>query len=336
MRLLRGALSLAGVALLAVLIAENDPAAILAAIRDLSWRLAVIALFPEVVVVAFDTLGWRYAFARDRVGLGRLFVTRMAGEAFNMVTPTASMGGEGIKVWLLRGRAPLHESLPSVIVAKTTITLGQGVLLLVGVALATRLDHADSRLLLAMQWLVGLEVLALAAFVLVQTRGLLGRGGRLLRRFGLSREGHALLGRADDGLAAFYRAHRARFALSIACHFVGWLLGALETYAILWFLGAPVSPVTAVVIEAFGTGIRFATFFIPASVGAFEGGNAAIFVALGLSPTLGISFSLVRRLRETTWVGFGLLAFALMRPRDSGAEIPASESPAAVPRGLSG
>lgn len=332
MRFLRGALSLAGVVLLAVLIAENDPAAILASIRDLSWRLGLIAVFPELIVVAFDTLGWRFAFARDRVGPGHLFFARMAGEAFNMVTPTASMGGEAIKIWLLRGRAPVHESLPSVIVAKTTITIGQGILLLVGVALATRLADADSRLLLAMQWLVGLEVLALAAFVLVQTRGMLGWGGRLLRRFGLSRERHAVLGRADDGLAAFYRAHRGRFALSIAFHFAGWLLGALETYLILWFLGAPVSPLTAVVIEAFGTGIRFATFFIPASVGAFEGGNAAIFVALGLSPTLGIAFSLVRRLREATWVGFGLLAFALMRPRDAAART----GPAVVPRRLSG
>lgn len=322
-RYVRSALCLAGLALLGVLIAENDPAAILASIWDLSWRLGVLLVFPAGLVAVLDAVGWRYAFAHDRVGLGRLFWTRAAGEAFNMITPTASVGGEAIKVWLLRGRAPVHESLPSVIVAKTTITLGQGALLLVGVVLAGRLAGTDSRLLVAMQWLLVLEVGSLAIFVFLQTRGMLGWGARLLRRFGLSPGRHAALGRADDGLARFYRNHPARFLLSIACHFAGWMLGAAETYLILLFLGEPVSLLTAVVIEAFGTGIRFATFFIPASIGTFEGGNVAIFVALGLSATLGVSFSLVRRIREAAWVALGLLVFTLLRGREE-EDVPAA------------
>jgi glycosyltransferase 2 family protein len=320
-RYLRGALCLAGLILLGVLIAENDPAAILASIRSLSWRLGVLLVFPAVLVALLDALGWRYAFARDRVGLGRLFWVRTAGEAFNMITPTASVGGEAVKVWLLRGRAPADESLPSVIVAKTTITLGQGVLLLVGVVLAGRLTSADSRLLAAMHWLLVLEIVALGIFVLLQTRGLLGWSGRVLERFGVRGRRLAVLGRADDALALFYRNHPARFALSIAFHFGGWLLGAAETYLILLFLGEPVSPLTAVVIEAFGTGIRFATFFIPGSVGTFEGGSVAIFVALGLSATLGLSYSLVRRIREAAWVALGLLIFALLRPRVEGGQV---------------
>jgi uncharacterized protein (TIRG00374 family) len=325
-RYLRGALCLAGLILLGVLVAENDPAAILASIRNLSWRLGVLLVFPAVLVAFLDTVGWRYAFARAHVGLGHLFWTRAAGEAFNMITPTASMGGEAVKVWLLRGRAPVHESLPSVIVAKTTITLGQGVLLLVGVVLAGHLASADSRLLLAMQWLLVLEIVALTIFVLIQTRGMLGWGGRMLERFGVAGGRHPMLGRADDGLARFYRHHPARFVLSIAYHFAAWLLGAAETYLILLFLGEPVSPLTAVVIEAFGTGIRFATFFIPASVGTFEGGNIAIFVALGLSATLGISYSLVRRIREAAWVALGLLVFALLRPREEAAGVACAAS----------
>jgi uncharacterized protein (TIRG00374 family) len=312
-RYLRAALCLAGLLLLGIVVAENDPAAILASIRDLSWRLGALLVFPAVLVALLDTAGWRYAFARNRVSLGRLFWTRAAGEAFNMITPTASVGGEAVKVWLLRARAPVHESLPSVIVAKTTVTLGQGALLLVGVVLAGRLAAADARLLVAMQWLLAVEVLILATFVLLQMRGLLGWGGRLLERFGLSAGRRAALGRADIGLASFYRDHPGRCLMSIGYHFAAWLLGAAETYLILLFLGEPVSLLTAVVIEAFGTGIRFATFFIPSSVGTFEGGNVAIFVALGLSATLAVSYSLVRRIREAAWVALGLLVFAVLR-----------------------
>jgi uncharacterized protein (TIRG00374 family) len=126
-------------------------------------------------------------------------------------------------------------------------------------------------------------------------------------------EGHATLGRIDEGLAAFYRTRPLRLTLSIACHFVAWLLGALEAWLILWLLGTPVSLVTATVIEAFGMGIRFATFLVPGSIGVLEGGYAATFAALGLGSTAGVSFSLVRRIREAVWIALGLLAFALMR-----------------------
>ena len=72
MKLLRVLLLVLGVVFLGVLVATNDPAAILAAITGLSWRLAVVAVFPFVLVTTFDTLGWRYAFLRDRVPLVKI------------------------------------------------------------------------------------------------------------------------------------------------------------------------------------------------------------------------------------------------------------------------
>ena len=306
--------------MLGVIVAHNDPAAIVGSIARLGWRFGILLCFPAAPVMFFDTLGWRFAFTRDRVGLATLMSARLAGEAFNVTTPTAALGGEAVKTWLLRGRVPVDEGLSSVIVAKTTITIAQGLLLLLGVVLAWTSLAADSRLLVAMQWLLGLEVLALAVFVAAQTRGLAAFGGRLLGRAGIRRfEHHEALGRVDRVLAGFYREQPTRLALSIACHFAAWLLGALEAYMILWFLGTPTSLVTATVIEAFGTGIRFATFLIPGNLGVLEGGYAVTFAALGLGSTAGVSFSLVRRLREAVWTVLGLAAFALMRPeRPSG------------------
>ncbi|PYM46830.1 MAG: hypothetical protein DME14_17075, partial [Candidatus Rokuibacteriota bacterium] len=127
------ALLVLGVGLLAVLVATNDPAAILASIVQLSWRLAIVVCFPAVLVMVFDTLGWRFAFLREGVAFRTLLGVRLAGEAFNLATPTAALGGEAVKAWLLRGRVPLDASVPSVIVAKTTITIAQGLFLLLGI-----------------------------------------------------------------------------------------------------------------------------------------------------------------------------------------------------------
>ena len=313
MRLLRLLLLLVGVGILVALVLEHDPARVFAAIQSLSWRLLVIVTFPMALVMLLDTLGWRYAFRRDEVPLGVLARVRLAGEAFNLVTPTAALGGEVVKAWLLRDRVPLEVSVPSVIVAKTTITIAQGLFLLLGIALAAA-TLAGSPVLYAMELLLILEVLALALFVRAQTRGLVGRGARLLARLGIrpaSGEGRAA--RVDDALQDFYHRQPRRLALSIAYHLLAWILGSLETWLILYFLGVPVSLVTATVIEAFGTGIRFATFIVPSSLGAQEGGYVVTFLALGLQGADAVTFGLVRRLRELAWIAIGLLIFAVMR-----------------------
>ena len=159
-RIVRMLLLLAGATLLAILVLRNDPEAILHSIRQLSWRLLVVIVFPFTLVNVLDTLGWRFAFRNDRVPFGALFSARLAGEAFNLTTPTANVGGEAVKSWLLRHHVPLDESLPSVIVAKTTITIAQGLMLIVGLPCAWLLLPHDSPLLSVMAWLLVVEVLA--------------------------------------------------------------------------------------------------------------------------------------------------------------------------------
>jgi uncharacterized protein (TIRG00374 family) len=170
-------------------------------------------------------------------------------------------------------------------------------------------------LLRGMTWLAAAEAVALGGFIFAQQKGLFLRGSRFIRRLGLSRGDHRKEGfrRLDTTLSAFYREHRGRLALSIVFHFGGWLMGSLEVYLILHFMGISVSLVTALVIEAFAAAIRSAAFLVPAALGAQEGGTMAIFAALGLGAGVGLSVSLVRRGRELIWVAVGLVALVVFR-----------------------
>lgn len=305
-----------GVALLGILIAHVGPATILESFSQLSWRLLLVACFPFSLTAVVDALGWRFAFQHDRVPFRALLLARLAGEAFNLTTPTASVGGEAVKAWLVRDHVPFEESVPSVIVAKTTHVIAQGVFLLVGVGVAWLTLPAHSELLRGMEWLLVLEVVAVGGFVLVQVGGVLGRFRRVLDWLGLAGAGeraHALE-HLDDALSMLYRREPRRLFLSIGSHFAGWMLGTLETYLILRFLGVPVSAVTALVLEAFGTAVRFATFWVPAGLGVLEGGQMAAFVALGLGASAGLSFALVGRVLEAARAGIGFLALAAVRP----------------------
>jgi uncharacterized protein (TIRG00374 family) len=314
-----------GVALLAVLVMRNDPHALLDTLARLSWRILIVLVFPFPLVNLLDTLGWRFAFRRDRVPLRTLYFARLAGEAVNVTTPTASVGGEAVKTWLVRRHVSVATATSSVIVAKTTITIAQGLMLVVGIVCAWWALPHDSGVLRAMQWLLLVEVVAVGLFVAAQLGGLFAGGGRLLKRFGMLAPESGGLTRLDDSLSAFYRGEPRRLALSIGFHFLGWLTNALETWVILLLLGIDVSLVGAVVIEAFSTAIRFATFMVPGSLGALEGGHVAIFVALGFTGTVGLSYSLVRRIREATWVGIGFIALVLLRSADTPVPVPTAD-----------
>jgi glycosyltransferase 2 family protein len=322
----RGALLLVGAALFAYLIAEIGLADIASSFRTLSWRLLIVLVFPCLVFKLFDTLGWRFAFPGASVSLLTLMRIRIAGQAVTATTPTGTLGGDAVKAWLLRDRVSTPETLISLIVVKTTMVASQGLFLALGVLVARRILSLDTPLIRGMEWLLVLEAIAVVGFLAVQTVGMVGRGERLLRRVGIrtgERAGAAAEG-IDRGLAMFYRTRQGSLVLSIACNLLGWLASAGETWLVLRFLGTPVSVPTALVIEAFGTGVRFATFFVPAQIGVAEGGTVAACVALGLSAATGLSLSLVRRVREAAWTGIGLLLLA-GSPRPSRAMVPVSE-----------
>lgn len=321
MRLTRRLLFLCGVAFFVVLLRNLGTEPIVAAFSQLSWRLLVVVVFPFAVVTLCDTLGWRFAFAEDTVPFWTLVRTRMAGESFNATTPTASVGGEAVKTVLLRDHVDVHSSLPSVILAKTTITIAQVAFLGFGVVVCLGTAHAGSPLHWTMIAMLAVETLAVAGFVAVQAGGLLGRASHLIAWTGLVKSA-AELGRLDSAVAGFYRQHRMRLGLSTGWHFLGWAWSALETYMIMAFLGLPVTLTDAAIIEAFGTGVRFASFMIPAHMGALEGGHVASFVALGFEASAGLSFSIVRRVREAVWVGIGFL-FMIQR-RAAPAALPAA------------
>ncbi len=331
MRWVRLGLLVCGAALFLWLLATIGPGAVLQAFTELSWRLLIIVVFPFGLTTLLDTLGWRYAFRRDRAPFITLLEARLAGEAFNLTTPTASVGGEPVKAWLVRPWAPLGEGLPSVIVAKTTIIIGQAIFLVVGLAAAHAALPGDSLVIRGMEWLLAVQVLAVGSFVAVQASGALGGGTRWLRKLGwLAGGGGETITLVTDELAHFYRREPKRLALSIVFHFVAWLIGALEPWLILRWLGLPVSLAQATAIEAFSTGIRFAAFLVPGYLGALEAGHVAIFAALGLGAPAGLSFTLIRRVREAVWTALGFLALTPLRAQAPQAadEGPVPEPPA--------
>ncbi len=316
MKALRATLLIGGLAILVFLVVRIGADALLSSLRRLAWWKLPFVCLPYGVIMAVDTLGWRYAFTGQAPPYARILAARIAGEALNVVTATGSVGGEVVKVWLLRPAVPYGESVPSVVIAKTTITLAQALFLVLGVVLAKATVVGDAPLISAMLGLLAIEALAVGGFFVTQVTGLVGRGGRLLAWAGLIKE-YSNAERLDTSLRQYYRHQWPRFLLSVAFHLGGWLLGVLETFVILSVLDIPVGMAMAAVIETLGSGVRFASFFVPGSLGVLEGANAGAFASLGVGASAGLAFSLVRRARQAVWIGVGILVLVAARAQAS-------------------
>jgi len=158
MRALRPLAVLAGVLIVVWLVWEIGISTLVHELQKLSWRLPLI-LLPQVVTNLFKTEAWRLAFPRQRPKFGLLFPVRLAGEAVNETTPTATMGGDALKAYLLvraGSGVPIEEGFVSVVVAKTTLVASLAAF--IGSAFLLALALADvSRSMLA---LLGSELLA--------------------------------------------------------------------------------------------------------------------------------------------------------------------------------
>jgi hypothetical protein len=312
MRAFKTLLLVLGAILLVGLVYRVGPQPILEAFRRLTWWQFVLVCLPYGLSAAMDTLGWRYAFTRDRTPFWRLYGARLAGESLNLMAAIGPVPGEAAKTWLVRRDVSYAESVPSVVIAKTTITMAQALFLLIGLVLAWHTLPLGSDLLRSMLWLLAVEIVGVGGFVWAQVTGVIGRAGRLLRAIGLV-ESTEYAETLDRALRDYYGRQWRRLGLSLGFHLLGWLVAPVETVIIMWALGLNASVVTAVVIETLASGVRFATFLVPASLGALEAANAAAFAALGFGAGAGLAFSFIRRARQVVWIVIGLLVLMAMR-----------------------
>src|SRR2546426_11957966 len=113
MRAFRSFSIVLGLAILAVLVGlVGRDEALAATARALGWRSLLVCL-TFALIMCVDTLGWRFAFAYDRVPFFRLVTARIAGEAVNVLTAVVPIGGDAVKVWLLGPHVPYREDVAS-------------------------------------------------------------------------------------------------------------------------------------------------------------------------------------------------------------------------------
>jgi uncharacterized protein (TIRG00374 family) len=313
MKIIRVVGVIIGGLIVAVLIREVGWVHIRHSLSMLGWGYVVVLFYP-LSWILLNTAGWRMALHKQyaKLALFKMAQIRLAGETFNSMLPSGYIGGEPLKAKLLSRWIPLHESASSVLIAKAAQSVG--LVLFVGLGLIFGGNKKQHSILHHPATLLALALLTagIATFTVLLTRRSFSRFGRWLHNL----TGHPWLQKQekrltalDDSIGDFYRKGKSRFLGSVLWHIAGWIAGALEVAVIFFLIGHRIHWREAWFIGAMAQLAAVVGLFAPGGVGMYEGGHYLAASMLGLSPVLGVSVALIRRVRELFWDCVGLWFF---------------------------
>ena len=289
----------------------------LLAVADLLIKLGygfIIILILYSSVTWVDTVAWKNNFKKEETrqfSLWSLWCIRQIGEAYNTITPLGTLGGEPIKAQLLKERhgLSLKQGMASQVIARTTFLIALILFFIPGIFFTMQSEIISEKIKMACLLAMAILSILILFFLIFQVTGTLGKLARWASKLPLGKKMGVFLGKLellDQGISSYYKHDIMRATISVSYAFVGWVIGLAELYVTLYFLGYNLSIADLWLIEAMAQLIRNASFFIPLSIGAQEGGLLLIFTALGMPGALGITVSFVRRIKELLWVCFGL------------------------------
>jgi uncharacterized protein (TIRG00374 family) len=317
-----GVFLLGGMALLGWMVKQVGIRDLLASFQIVGFWLVPFFLL-ESIPDLLHTAGWAACFQRHQcpLRLWQLYGIRLAGTAINQVTPTATLGGEVVKVLLLEPALPRAQATAAVVIDKASITLAQMCYLAFGLVYA--LGHLP--LSSALQWTLSLTMslisLGVLGFIAAQRYQLLSKLVSKVSHLKCAPARlHQLsqhLAPLDTHLKAYYTTHPWRFGGSLLLHFIAFVCTGFKTYILLRLLLGQQAPglVEALMVTVTVAALDQMFFLVPARLGTLEGTRVLVLSAVGITQVIGLTFGLIVRLESLFWNGLGLLIYVLCTRR---------------------
>ncbi|MDP4023242.1 flippase-like domain-containing protein [Methylobacterium sp. NEAU 140] len=291
--------SIAGLCTVVGLFMSSGLEDVSAAVVSAGWGAALVVVL-RFAAVAWAGLGWHVVFpAALAPKLADCVSLRFVREGINTLLPVATVGGDFVGARLLTKRGvPGGLAGASMFVDLMTQALTQLLFTVLGLGLLLWIagDGPVARTVTAG---LAVAVPALFAFYLIQRRAGHRLVQGLLSRFASGREWRALgaIDQLYEGLRRLY-GHHGRVTAAVAIHFAGWIIGTLEVYVCLRFMGYPIDFTHALVIESLAQAVRGAAFAVPGALGAQEGGLIALCAVFGIPAEAALALSLVKRFAD--------------------------------------
>jgi hypothetical protein len=287
-----------GAVLFAWVIVHAGSSAVLHQLKALRVALPIIVLL-SLARLFLQTLSWSVALKSEgiNVGIPRLMGIRLASQAMGYLTVFGPVLSEPMKINLLR--TPVASTA-------TATFLDNGVYwftsALVGIAGCVciglmKSQSATSALVFSLVFALMLIFIARRKSVLAALVGALGKRSPSWLNKGAQIESAIREVRVQKPQLVV-----RMFWIDVLCQ----LLLVSEVAVVIWSLRLPLHWLTIIAIEGLTRGVKMMTGFVPARLGADEGGAMSAFAASGLSPAFGLTLAFTRRARDLSWALVGL------------------------------
>ncbi len=304
-------LLLVGLGLTIFFVVTTGPARIWGMLREAGWWVLAVA-FAHFAYIAILAMAWRTLLHANgaRAPFRDIFYYRWVADGSQALLPGPEVTGDVMRGYLLARRRPEVQGPVSAAVIIVELTLRMvSLILFIGtglILLAIRGQGMVNTLVAG-----GILVAMLASLVYVQRASLLRKLATKMERRAQQERWLRFAGSmsgVDAEIGTIY-GETGALARTAGWHFLGFFFAAAEIWMLLYavhhYVGAP----DVVVFESIGRAASNAGFFMPAGLGAQEGGYLLGARFVGLAAAVGVAISLLKRLRD---VLVGLPALGLL------------------------
>jgi uncharacterized membrane protein YbhN (UPF0104 family) len=280
---------------------------------------------PWFLATCLIALGWLFCQAVawwsiqkayfQRLPLKILYRLKIISDTFNMILPSANLGGDAMRVLMIKEDVPIKDGIPGVLFDKTTEFIGALLFLIAGLFLGLVTLKLPTSLTVPVSISLGVSAALIVLLVFVQKRGIvatLTTLGRLIPKarkwLAQHREQFASI---DENFQVLYHRSNTKALPALAFQILSRLLGVVEVIVIMAVLRSHLSFVQALFVCTVVTAGNTVFFVLPGQWGVSEGLHVLVLQSLGYPAAIGLSLAIIRRVRKLAVAGLGLILFAL-------------------------
>ncbi len=320
---LKIALALCILCSLFIFVRATDFGKVSASIQQVGYKFGLL-MFITGIAYYFGTLSWQYCLGWSfaAVSTARLFLIRHIGETVSLINPASLVGGETVKAMLLKDyNLNKNLAVASILSSRAIMVVTQLLMFTLAFTILALSDETFEIIPMDSHWLLyGIMAMLLLLgcmyffWLPVKLQILTTKHGLLLKQ--KTRALRLKIGGVFTELRLLFKHHKKMLLLASLFAAMHWIVGSLEFYFILKFLGVKASIPQALLVDMGIIFFKVAGAFIPGQIGVEEYGNKVMLLAIGIPGTeIWITASILRRTRQLIWIVFGIGIYFLVFKR---------------------
>jgi uncharacterized protein (TIRG00374 family) len=303
-------IAISGVILFVFYFVKAGPHNIWLKIKELSVLNFFILMLLRLAYWSIRSLNWFVILIKlgASPGFSKVLIARLGGHSVGYLTPTAKVGGEVVRVFLLE-TVDKKKLAASVVIDKMIEFLSAILVVSSGVITSILILPVSQKIKAFFLILTIILFLLLSFFFMKQIDGFFlwfTKNLRIGRKYFRKKENDII--ETDKNISEFYKNETGAFIFLVISNILNYILWIFEIYITMKFLGSlNITLLKSYLIATLGS---FAFLFplFPGSLGIFEATYIGLFRIFYIDQAVGIGYIITRRILGLIYAGIGLFS----------------------------